>query len=139
MWKSSQFLGAAPAIVALAVGALGASRTLSAQPAGTIERITVHGQALAGNLEGDDPARTVFVYLPPGYGAEPERRYPVIYFLHGYTATAEAYVRSLGLPQAADEAIAAGAREALIVLPDAFTAYSGSMYSSSPTTGNWET
>ena len=112
---------------------------LPAQPArGTLERIKVHGASLEGNLEGDDATRDVFVYLPPGYEREPTRRYPVVYFLHGYTATAEAYVRYLGLPEAADAAIANGAREMIIVLPDAFTVYSGSMYSNSPTTGDWE-
>jgi enterochelin esterase-like enzyme len=54
-------------------------------------------------------------------------------------------VRFLELPQAADAAVAAGAAgaagagEMIVVLPDAFTAYSGSMYSSSPTIGDWET
>jgi len=111
----------------------------SAQPrAGTLERIKVYGPSLEGNLEGDDPNRDVFVYLPPSYGEEPARRYPVVYFLHGYTAHAETYVGFLGLPEAADKAVANGGGEMILVLPDAFTVYSGSMYSSSPTTGDWE-
>jgi S-formylglutathione hydrolase len=61
--------------------------------AGTLERITVHGRALEGNLEGDSPDRPVVVYLPPSYRTSPQRRYPVVYYLHGYTATAEAYVK----------------------------------------------
>ena len=32
---------------------------------GSLERITVHGRALEGNLEGDSPDRPVVVYLPP--------------------------------------------------------------------------
>jgi len=36
------------------------------------------------------------------------------------------------------DAIAAGAREMIVVIPDAFTKYSGSMFSNSPTTGDWE-
>jgi S-formylglutathione hydrolase FrmB len=126
------------AAAVVAVSSLGFGGTLLAQPAGTLERITVHGPSLDGNLSGDDATRDVFVYLPPSYASEPARRYPVVYFLHGYTATAEAYVRYLELPQSADTAIASGAREMIIVLPDAFTAYSGSMYSSSPTIGDWE-
>ena len=50
---------------------------------GTLERITVHGRALEGNLEGDSPDRPVVVYLPPSYARETNRRYPVLYFLHG--------------------------------------------------------
>jgi enterochelin esterase-like enzyme len=110
-----------------------------APPKGTLERLTVHGRALEGNLEGDSPDRPVVVYLPPSYAKDTTRRYPVLYFLHGYTATAEAYVKSLALPDSIDRAVAAGAREMIVVIPDAFTKYSGSMFSNSPTTGDWET
>jgi enterochelin esterase-like enzyme len=124
----------------LAAGAALAPLALDAQtPTGRVERIRVPGPSLEGNLSGDDAMREVFVYLPPSYSRETRRRYPVVVFLHGYAATAEAYVANLDLQKAADSAIAAGAAEAIVVLPDAFTAYSGSMYSSSPTTGDWET
>ncbi len=106
---------------------------------GTLERITVHGRSLEGNLEGDSADRTVFVYLPPSYRQQTSRRYPVLYYLHGYAATAEAYTKVLGLPSSADGAIAAGSREMIVVLPDAFTKYGGSMYANSPTVGDWET
>jgi enterochelin esterase-like enzyme len=125
-------------VLLAAVSALAAGPLAAQAPAGSIERIRVPGPSLEGNLSGDDATRDVFVYLPPSYTRDPRRRYPVVVFLHGYTATADAYVRYLGLPQSADSAIAAGARETIIVLPDAFTAYSGSMYSSSVTTGDWE-
>lgn len=105
---------------------------------GVLERITVHGRSLDGNLSGDDPNREVLVYLPPSYASEPERRYPVVYFLHGYSVGAQTYADLLGLPAAMDDAIANGAREMIVVLPDANTLYNGSMYSSSPTTGDWE-
>ena len=107
-------------------------------PAGKLEQIRVHGAALDGNLSGDDSTRDVFVYLPPSYARDKSRRYPVVYFLHGYTATAAAYVKFLDLPQAADAAIESGVQEMIVVLPDAFTKWSGSMYSSSVTTGDWE-
>lgn len=110
-----------------------------AQAQGTLEEIRVPGPALEGNLAGEDTERTTFVYLPPGYETS-DRRYPVIYFLHGYSVGAELYVNNvLGLPAAADEAMAEGAEEVILVMPDAFTRYGGSMYSSSPTIGDWET
>jgi len=123
----------------LTLGATLAAAQSAAPPRGSLERITVHGRSLEGNLEGDSPDRPVVVYLPPSYGREPARRYPVLYYLHGYTATAEAYVKSLAMPESIDRAIAGGAREMIVVLPDAFTKYSGSMYSNSPTVGDWET
>ena len=52
---------------------------------GTLERVQVPGPSLEGNLEGDAPDRCISVYLPPSYHASPERRYPVVYVLHGYT------------------------------------------------------
>jgi S-formylglutathione hydrolase FrmB len=125
-------------VLTLACATLAHAQTAS-PPKGSLERITVHGRSLEGNLEGDSPDRPVVVYLPPSYAREPGRRYPVLYYLHGYTATAEAYVKSLALPDSIDRAIAGGAREMIVVLPDAFTKYSGSMYSNSPTIGDWET
>ncbi|HEY6342016.1 MAG TPA: alpha/beta hydrolase-fold protein [Bryobacteraceae bacterium] len=107
---------------------------------GTVDKITVHGKSLEGNLEGDSPDRTVFVYLPPSYATAKNRRYPVVYLLHGYGLTGERWVPFINLPDAPDQDIASGtAKEMILVSPDAFTIYNGSMYSSSPTTGDWET
>src|SRR5258707_1859269 len=108
-------------------------------PKGTFERIKVHGKALEGNLEGDSPDRDVFVYLPPSYASSPNRRYPVVYLLHGYGLTAERWLTFLDLGASADKNMAAGTvREMILVNPDAFTLYNGSMYSNSVTTGDWE-
>ena len=128
-WLGLAMLFALPGLAAAQSGA-------AAQ--GVVEQIRVYGPSLAGNLERDDPTRDVYVYLPPSYAADTARRYPVVYFLHGYTATAERYVDMLALPAAGDAAIAAGSGEMIIVVPDAYTLYSGSMYSNSPTIGDWE-
>jgi S-formylglutathione hydrolase len=106
---------------------------------GAIEKIKVHGKSLEGNLEGDSPDRDVFVYLPPSYVTSPNRRYPVVYLLHGYGLTGERWVPFIGLPDAADKDTAGGtAKEMILVSPDAYTIYNGSMYSNSVTTGDWE-
>lgn len=105
---------------------------------GKLEKIRVQGASLAGNLQGNDAERDVYVYLPPGY-AKGSKRYPVIYFLHGYAVTVDVYVTAvLNLPTATDTAMSAGALEAIIVMPDAFTRFGGSFYSNSPTIGDWE-
>ncbi|HLH44206.1 MAG TPA: alpha/beta fold hydrolase [Bryobacteraceae bacterium] len=112
----------------------------SAVKKGAVEKITVHGKSLEGNLEGDSPDRTVFVYLPPSYSTQKNRRFPVVYLLHGYGLTGERWVPFINLPDAADKDAAQGtAKEMILVSPDAFTKYSGSMYSNSPVTGDWET
>jgi|SRR5215469_2630434 len=129
---------AAACLVLLITPESKAQKTDEAQK-GSGEKIKVHGQSLDGNLEGDSPDRDVFVYLPPTYTTSSDRRYPVVYFLHGYAAHAETYWKSLSVAAAADGAIRDGsAHEMILVLPDAFTVYDGSMFSNSPTTGDWE-
>ena len=109
---------------------------------GIVQRITVHGKGLEGNLEGDSPDRDVAVYLPPGYNSTAERRYPVVYLLHGFTDDVDHWwgvkPHFVNVPEVANKVLAAGVKEMIVVMPDAFTRYQGSMYSNSVTTGDWE-
>jgi len=123
----------------LAAALLCALAALTAPPAlARVDKVVVHGRSLEGNLEGNSPDRTVFVVLPGSYDARAnrKRRWPVVYFLHGFTATAQAYVDRLG-PQ---EALAqlADNQQMILVLPDSFTRRGGSMYAASPTVGDFE-
>jgi enterochelin esterase-like enzyme len=108
-----------------------------ARPA-TVEPIRIHGKALEGNLEGDAVDRPVLVFLPPSYGRERNRRYPVVYALHGYSIGAEQWSREIHVPQTIEGAFALGTQEMIVVLPDSKTVHNGSMYSSSATTGDFE-
>ena len=103
-----------------------------------VERIKIHGTALEGNLEADAVDRDVLVFLPPGYGKEKRRRYPVVYALHGFFIGAEQWSHEIHVPQTIEGAFALGAREMIVVLPDSKTVHNGSMYSSSVTTGDFE-
>lgn len=130
-----------PAAIVVALVAV----ALSAQDTGrhgTVKRIQVHGKALEGNLEGDSADREVAVYLPPSYSTNTTRRYPVVYLLHGFTDDVDHWwgekPHYVHAPQALDRALAGGASETIVVMPDAFTRYQGSMYSNSATIGNWE-
>lgn len=106
---------------------------------GKLEKITVHSQALEGNLEGDSADRDVFVYLPPSYDREPNRRYPVVYTLHGYGLHATQWVGFANVG-GLERGLAAGTtKEMILVAPDAFTLHNGSFYSNSQATGDWET
>ena len=120
---------------------------ISSQPAsaqtGTVEHIKVHGKLLEGNLEGDSPDRDVSVYLPPSYKKNARQRYPVVYMLHGYTDSDDKWMGPtkhwINLPSVIDKALAAKeSREFIVVMPNGFTRYHGSMYSNSVTTGDWE-
>jgi len=138
--KLTNVLVMALTALAAAIVLLPQSRAQTEAKKGSWEKIKVQGKSLEGNLEGDSTDRDVFVYLPPSYATNANRRYPVVYFLHGYAAHAETYWKSLSVPAAADAATADGsAQEMILVLPDAFTVDDGSMLSNSPTTGDWET
>jgi S-formylglutathione hydrolase FrmB len=106
---------------------------------GKLEKIKVHGKSLEGNLEGDSPDRDVFVYLPPSYQSDPNRRFPVVYTLHGYGLHAEQWVGFANFGNLEKDVAAGTAKEMILVAPDAFTLHNGSWYSSSAATGDWET
>ncbi|OFX32314.1 MAG: esterase [Armatimonadetes bacterium RBG_16_67_12] len=101
----------------------------------------VESRALQGNPLGDPHARQIPVYLPPGYDHS-AARYPVIYWLHGFTGfglsaiSASPWVPSL--PQCMDRVIAAGAPPAILVMADGFTKFGGSQYLNSEATGRYE-
>src|SRR5580692_10368546 len=86
----------------------GVHAATGATKSGTVETIKVHGKSLEGNLEGDSPDRDVFIYLPPSYATEKNRRYPVVYFLHGYGLNAERYWISMTVPTTADKEMGDG-------------------------------
>lgn len=114
-----------------------------AQPVGRVVADTVPAPALAGNLLGDPTEQPAFVYLPPGYDAEPERRYATLYLLHGILDSPSVWVRPAydGMTIAAvmDSLIAAGEiRPMIVVMPNGRNAYGGSLYMNSPVIGGWE-
>jgi enterochelin esterase-like enzyme len=133
-----------PIVLFLLLPGPGVSAQTTTSATGTVEHIKVHGRALEGNLEGDSPDRDVMVYLPPSYKTATDRRYPVVYLLHGFTDDTDHWwgvvPHFVSVPRAMDAALARGAsKEMILVMPNAFTRYFGSMYSSAPATGDWET
>lgn len=104
----------------------------------SVDKLTIHGASLAGNLEGNASDRDLIVYLPPGYADDTTRRYPVVYALHGYSIDNDIWSTEIKTPQTIEGAFAVGTPEMIVVLPDSRTLHNGSMYSSSVTTGDWE-
>ena len=92
----------------------------------TVERVKVHGAALEGNLEGNAVDRNTIIYLPPSYAADPTRRYPVVYALHGYSIDNEKWTTEVKTPGTIEAAFGAGAKEMIVVLPDSRTVHNGS-------------
>ena len=114
----------------------------SAELSGRMDEHVITSELLRGNPLGDPNERPLWVYVPPGYDDEPDRRYPSVYVIQGYTghltmwANRSAYRRPF--PETADQVFAAGeAPPAIVVYVDAWTAYGGSQYVDSPGTGRY--
>jgi enterochelin esterase-like enzyme len=137
-WLAPSARGVAAA-AAVALGAMAAPALAQSGTEGTVEHIKVHSAAIEGNLEGNSAERDVLVYLPPSYGTQANRRYPVVYQLHGWLPGGEQWAGMIAFKDGSDRAIASGnAKEMIIVVPDSLTIHGGSMYSTSVTSGDFE-
>lgn len=105
----------------------------------------IHSPALEGNRLGDPATRHTVVCLPPEYDAQPPRsarRFPVVYWLHGFTGTAYSGLSwrpwEPSLPEVWDRALKQTGTPAILVLVDGFTRYGGSQYLNSSYNGSYE-
>ena len=103
MARSNGLRSAVALAIVLSLGALASlpasAQTESEKPVtlkGKLERIHVFGHSLEGNLLGETASPDVSIYLPPSYATERNRRYPVVYMLHGYTNTDLGYFGTEG-------------------------------------------
>src|ERR1700681_2093333 len=111
---------------------------------GRFEESTFESEVLRRNPLRDPSQRPLWVYLPPGYDAEPTRRFPSIYLIQGLTGQLDMWRnRSAFRPnvlELVDTLFAdAGCPPALVVFVDAWTSYGGSQFLDSPGVGNYHT
>lgn len=109
---------------------------------GRLQVETVVSGVLKGNPLADPVRREVPVYLPPSYG-KVRRRFPVLYYLPGFTGGGRTAVNfshwKENMAERLDRLVAEGkARECVLIVPDCFTAYGGSQYVNSAATGRYE-
>ncbi len=112
--------------------------------AGRYDEHWFESQALKDNPLGDPNVRPLWVYVPPGYDDEPDRRYPSVYVIMGLTGQLDmwrnrpAFRRNF--PELADELFASGdAPPCVLVWVDCWTSLGGSQYVDSPGTGRYHT
>jgi len=60
----------------------------------------------------------VVVYLPPSYGTDSTRRYPVAYYLHGLSGAETDWVSKGSIDVTSDSLFASGTPEMIVVMPD---------------------
>jgi hypothetical protein len=114
----------------------------SADLAGHIDYNTIDSALLRDNPLGDPSERPLWVYLPPGYDGESDRRYPTVYVIQGYTGHLAMWFNRTPFrqpfPELADAVFAAGeVPPAIVVYVDAWTSYGGSQYLDSAGTGRY--
>jgi putative esterase len=112
------------------------------EPTGRFERLTVTSRVLEGNPLGDPHQRPLWVYLTPGVGDDPARRYPSIYLIQGFTGQVDMWWNRTALrptvPELVDELFAGGAvPPAVVVFVDCWTSLGGSQFLNSPGTGRY--
>ncbi|HET6666116.1 MAG TPA: alpha/beta hydrolase-fold protein [Intrasporangium sp.] len=112
----------------------------SAQLSGRIDEHVIDSALLRGNPLGDPHERPLWVYVPPGYDDEPDRRYASVYVIQGYTGQLAMWRNRTPFRQpfleTADAVFAGGeAPPTIVVYVDAWTAYGGSQFVDSPGTG----
>ena len=80
--------------------------------------LTEAGDVVQGQLDNQKPPQEFIIYLPPCYAEKPDKRYPVLYLLHGQTYQDDQWVK-LGAPTIADTLIHSGqAQPFIMVFPD---------------------
>jgi S-formylglutathione hydrolase FrmB len=112
----------------------------SAEFAGRLDEHLITSEVLRGNPLHDPHERPLWVYVPPGYDDAPDRRFPSIYVIQGYTGHVVMWRNRAPyrqpFPEAADQVFAREqAPPAIVVYVDAWTAYGGSQFVDSPGTG----
>jgi hypothetical protein len=112
--------------------------------AGHVDEHTFESDVLRGNPLGDPSVRPLWVYLPPGYHDEPERRYPSIYVIQGLTGQLDMWRNRTAFrktfPELADDLFASGeSPPCVLAFVDAWTSLGGSQFIDSPGTGRYHT
>jgi S-formylglutathione hydrolase FrmB len=103
---------------------------------GTLEKVFVPSAALGGR------SQETYVYLPPGYLSHPQRRYPVLYLLHGFPGRPLAFITTVQLGVLEDSLAARHRAQPLIlVMPFGSTGtFSDKEWADGSTPGNdWGT
>ncbi len=111
---------------------------------GTVMIEGFESEVLRDNAAGDPHLRRVPVYLPPAYGEQSGRRFPVLFVLAGFGGRGRMLLNdspwSPPLDERMDHLIDTGAcGQTILVMPDCYTRFGGSQYLDSTATGRYET
>ncbi|HEU4355665.1 MAG TPA: alpha/beta hydrolase-fold protein [Actinomycetota bacterium] len=111
---------------------------------GRLDEVQIESEALRGNPLGDPHVRPLWVYVPPGYDAEPDRRYPVVFVIQGFTGQLDMWRNREAMRPTFVESLDAMFADAqappvVVAFVDAWTSVGGSQFLDSPGTGRYHT
>jgi putative esterase len=109
---------------------------------GHFDALEIESAVLRDNPLGDPHVRPLWVYVPPAYDAEPDRRFPSIYLIQGMTGQVDMWWNRTAFrpttPERIDRLFAEeDCPPALVVLADCWTSYGGAQFIDSPGTGRY--
>jgi len=112
---------------------------------GRLDEHVFSSEVLKDNPLGDPSDRPLWVYVPPGYDEDEQRRYPSLYAIQGMTGQLDMWRNRFpfrkNFPELVDE-LYAGADApppAIVVYVDCWTSLGGSQFLDSPGTGRYHT
>ena len=110
---------------------------------GTLDRLVVESELLAGNPLGDPARRPLYVYRPPGVELDHPRALPAVYVIQGYTGQLDMWLNRVpfepSMVERVDALFAAGdCPDVLIVFVDCWTSYGGSQFLNSVSLGRYQ-
>jgi S-formylglutathione hydrolase FrmB len=111
---------------------------------GRFDQHEFDSRVLQGNALSDPARRPRWVYVPPSYDDEPDRRYPSLYMIQGLTGQLDMWRNRSpfrkNFPELTDDLFASGeAPPCVVVWVDCWTSLGGSQFLDSPGTGNYHT
>jgi S-formylglutathione hydrolase FrmB len=111
---------------------------------GTVDRLVVESELLAGNPLGDPAHRPLWVYRPPGVEADHPRPLPSVYVIQGYTGQVDMWANRVPYEPTFIERLdhlfaGEDCPDAIVVLVDAWTSFGGSQFIDSSSTGPYMT
>jgi len=104
-----------------------------------LEELTIESEALRGNPLGDPHVRPVWIWTPPRYEPQGDRRYVSIYVLQGYSGQLEMWRNRLPFRPTFPELLDRDAPECIVVFVDAWTSVGGSQFVDSAGAGRYHT
>jgi S-formylglutathione hydrolase FrmB len=110
---------------------------------GSLDRLVLESDLLAGNPLGDPARRPLWVYRPPGVEPDHPKPLPSVYVIQGFTGQVDRWLNrepfQLNLIERLDEMFAhGGCPDAIVAFVDAWTSFGGSQFLDSWSTGQYQ-